>query len=140
VEKVLITHPFFKVPGFQLADVEHLTGLGAFAEFGYCTVSPMWNHAPLTRIAEAIRTVGVERCILMSDGGQRHNPMPAECLRVFAQSLFESGFSEKQIDRLIKVNPAHLLELAKEPAPVPAQEQDGKAATGEAAMVSNVEA
>jgi hypothetical protein len=140
VEKVQVTHPFFKVPGFELADVEHLTGLGAFAEFGYCTVSPMWNHAPLTRVAEAIRTVGVERCILMSDGGQRHNPMPAECLRVFAQSLFESGFSEEQIDRMIKVNPAELLELSEQPAPPPAQQTDGKAATGEAAMVSNVEA
>ena len=100
----------------------------------------MWNHAPLTRVAEAIRTVGVERCILMSDGGQRHNPMPAECLRVFAQSLFESGFSEEQIDRMIKVNPAELLELSEQPAAPPAQQTDGKAATGEAAMVSNVEA
>jgi hypothetical protein len=140
VEKVLITHPFFKVPGFQREDVEHFTGLGAFAEFGYCTVSPMWNHAPLSRVADAIKTVGVERCILMSDGGQRHNPMPAECLRVFAQSLFESGLSEEEIDRLIKVNPADLLELSEEPAPTPAQEGDGRAATGEQAMISPVEA
>lgn len=121
VEKILITHPFFKVPALELADVEHLVGLGAFAEFGYCTISPMWNHAPLQRVVEAIRTIGVERSILMSDAGQRHNPMPAECLRVFAQSVFESGFSEDDVDRLIKRNPADLLELGPPPEPVPAE-------------------
>lgn len=109
VEKILLTHPFFKVPGLELADVERLVKLGATAEFGYCTVSPMWNHAPLGRVVEAIRTIGVERCVLMSDAGQRHNPMPAEALRVFAQSVFESGFDEDAVDRMIKHNPASLL-------------------------------
>ena len=71
-------------------DLETLTRLvchGAYAEFGYCTVSPMWNHAPVARVVEAIKALGAEHCILMSDGGQRHNPMPAECLRVFAQCV-----------------------------------------------------
>jgi hypothetical protein len=111
VQKVLITHPFFKVPALELSQLEELVGMGAFAEFGYCTISPMWNHANLLRVVEAIRTVGVERCVLMSDGGQRHNPMPAECLRVFAQCVYESGFSEDAVERMIKRNPADLLEL-----------------------------
>ena len=82
VEKIMITHPFFKVPALDLEDLKELVAQGAYAEFGYCTVSPMWNHAPLTRVVEAIKAIGPERCILMSDAGQRHNPMPAECLRV----------------------------------------------------------
>jgi hypothetical protein len=115
VEKILVTHPFFKVPGLDLPHLERLVGLGAFAEFGYCTVSPMWNHAALAQVVDAIRAVGVERSILMSDGGQRHNPMPAEGLRVFAQCVFESGFSEAEVDRMVKANPSDLLELG--PAP-----------------------
>ena len=91
VEKIMITHPFFKVPALDLETLRVLVDQGAYAEFGYCTVSPMWNHAALTRVVEAINSLGPERCILMSDGGQRHNPMPAECLRVFAQSVYESG-------------------------------------------------
>ena len=51
----------------------------------------------------------------MSDGGQRHNPMPAECLRVFAQCVFESGISERDVERMIKDNPLALLELPPPP-------------------------
>jgi hypothetical protein len=118
VEKIMITHPFFKVPALDLEDLKGLVAQGAYAEFGYCTVSPMWNHAPLTRVVEAIEAIGPERCILMSDAGQRHNPMPAECLRVFAQSVYESGISEEGVERMIKTNPLDLLELPP-PPPLP---------------------
>jgi Family of unknown function (DUF6282) len=121
VQKVLITHPFFKVPALSLEELQRYVDLGAYAEFGYCTISPMWNHAALTRVVEAIRAVGPERSVLMSDGGQRHNPMPAECLRVFAQSVFESGVSEDDVERMIKHNPAELLDLG--PAPVVAPQE-----------------
>src|SRR6185312_4567719 len=53
VEKIMITHPFFKVPALELEDLKGLVAQGAYAEFGYCTVSPMWNHAALTRVVEA---------------------------------------------------------------------------------------
>jgi Family of unknown function (DUF6282) len=119
VEKIMITHPYFKVPALNVEQLKGLVAQGAYAEFGYCTVSPMWNHAPLTRVVEAIKELGPERCILMSDAGQRHNPMPAECLRVFAQSVYESGVSEEGIERMIKQNPLDLLELPP-PPPMPA--------------------
>jgi hypothetical protein len=131
VQKVLITHPFFKVPGFEIDDVKTLTALGAYAEFGYCTVSPMWGHAPLSRVVETIRQIGPERAVLMSDTGQRHNPMPAESLRVFAQSVFESGIAEDAVDRMIKQNPWDLLDLGPLPAapePVVTASTDGSVA------------
>jgi hypothetical protein len=124
VEKIMITHPFFKVPALDLETLKRLVSHGAFAEFGYCTVSPMWNHAPLTRVVGAIKELGAEHCILMSDGGQRHNPMPAECLRVFAQSVFESGIGESEVEQMIKDNPLSLLELPP-PPPAAAAAGDG---------------
>jgi hypothetical protein len=116
VEKITITHPFFRVPALEFDDLQSLVDQGAYAEFGYCTVSPMWNHAPLTRVVAAIEALRPERCILMSDAGQRHNPMPAEALRVFAQSVYESGISEEGVERMIKGNPLDLLELPLPPA------------------------
>jgi Family of unknown function (DUF6282) len=116
VEKIMITHPFFKVPNLDLDTLRELVDQGAHAEFGYCTVSPMWNHAALSRQVEAIKSLGPERCILMSDAGQRHNPMPAECLRVYAQSVYESGVSEEGVQRMIRTNPLDLLELPPLPA------------------------
>ena len=37
--------------------------------------------------------------------------MPADALRIFAQSIFESGVSEEDVHTLIAVNPAELLAL-----------------------------
>lgn len=111
VQKILITHPFFKVPNLDLDTLKHLTSLGAIAEFGYCTISPMWAYASPKKVADAVKVLGVEHCVLVSDTGQRHNPLPAEALRLFAQALFESGLPEEDIYTMIQKNPAQLLDI-----------------------------
>jgi Family of unknown function (DUF6282) len=111
VQKILVTHPFFKVPNLDLETLRHLTGLGAIAEFGYCTISPMWAYASPKRVAEAVQALGAQHCVLVSDTGQRHNPLPAEALRVFAQSLFESGLDEEAVYTMIQKNPTQLLDI-----------------------------
>jgi len=111
VEKILVTHPFFKVPNLDLDTLRHLATLGAIAEFGYCTISPMWAYATPKRVAEAVRALGAQHCVLVSDTGQRHNPLPAEALRLFAQALFESGLDEEEIYTMIQKNPSNLLEF-----------------------------
>jgi len=116
VQRITVTHPFFKVPNLSLEELTQVVALGAYAEFGYCTISPMWGYATPKRVAEAVLAIGAERCLLVSDAGQRHNPMPAEALRIFAQSLFESGVSEEEISTMIRTNPSELLDLG--PAPV----------------------
>jgi len=113
VEKILITHPFFRVPvGAENLDfLKEMVSLGAIAEFGYCSVSPMWAYATVEQVKETILALGVENCIVMSDCGQRHNPMPHEGLRIYAQCLYEKGMAEKDVERLIKTNPRQLLGL-----------------------------
>jgi hypothetical protein len=114
VKKILITHPFFKVPGLTLEQTSELVALGGIAEFGYCTVSPMWAYATIASVAEAVRQLGAQNCIIMSDAGQRHNPMPHEALFVFAQGLFEKGISRDALDGMMRVKPAELLGLDAE--------------------------
>jgi hypothetical protein len=116
VQKILITHPFFKVPNLDLDTLEELVRLGATAEFGYCTVSPAWSYASPEKIVHAIKRIGASNAVLMSDTGQRHNPIPPEALRVFAQTLFEKGLSEEEIRLMIAANPAALLGLDEDQA------------------------
>lgn len=111
VRKIQITHPFFKVPRLTLGQLKELVALGANAEFGYCTVSPMWNYATIDDVVAAIRAVGAEHAVLISDAGQRHNPMPHEALRVFTQCLYEKGVSEQEIRQMVVTKPAELLGL-----------------------------
>ncbi len=111
VKKMLFTHPFFKVPGADVDFTKEMVKLGAIAEWGYCTVSPMWGYASIDRMLSAIREVGPQNSILMSDLGQRHNPLPNEGLRVFCQCLYEKGMPEKDIRTMIVSNPANILGL-----------------------------
>ena len=111
VEKIVVTHPFFKVPNLDIPTIEELARLGAMPEFGYCTVSPAWQYAAPDKIVEAISRVGASRCLLVSDTGQRHNPMPHEALRIFGQTLFEKGVSSEDVTTMIATNPANLLDV-----------------------------
>lgn len=112
IEKIVVTHPFFKVPNLDLDTLEEIARLGAMPEFGYCTVSPAWHYSTPELVAEAISRIGASRCLLVSDTGQRHNPMPSEALRIFAQTLFERGVEDEgAINRLIKDNPRNLIDL-----------------------------
>jgi hypothetical protein len=86
-------------------------------EFGYCTISPAWQYAAPEKIVAAIGRVGASRCLLVSDTGQRHNPMPSEALRVFAQTVFEKGVSEQDVVTMIGRNPHDLLDLDGADAP-----------------------
>ena len=113
VQRILITHPLFRVPvGAENVDfLREMVSLGAMAEFSYCSTSPMWAFARIEEAKERIEALGVDNCILMSDCGQPQNPMPPECLRIFAQCIYEKGMSANDVEQLIKDNPRRLLGL-----------------------------
>lgn len=108
-ERLVVTHPLFKVPRLDTALLVELAAPGVYFEFTYCALSPMWRHTTIDETAAAIRAVGVERAFLTSDGGQTHNPMPHEGLRLMAQMCAEKGFTEAEIDGLIRRVPAQLV-------------------------------
>ncbi len=117
VEKIVVTHPYFKVPNFDIDALEEVARLGAMPEFGYCTVSPAWQYAAVEKIVHTIERIGASRCLLVSDTGQRHNPMPSEALRVFAQTVFEKGIPQPDVERMIGANPAELLDFDSSASP-----------------------
>lgn len=111
VEKICLTHPFVKVPGVDLDFLKIVVPKGVFAEFGYCTITPMWANAKVDQVRESIQALGAENCIIMSDGGQVHNPWPHEGLRIFAQSLHEKGITPKELERMMITNPKQIMGL-----------------------------
>ena len=111
VEKIVVTHPYFRVPNFDLDTLEEVARMGAMPEFGYCTVSPAWQYASTQKIALSVERIGASRCLMVSDTGQRHNPLPSEALRIFAQTVFEKGVAIEDVSRMIAQNPRDLLDL-----------------------------
>ena len=128
VEKIVVTHPFFKVPNLDIDTLEEVARLGGMPEFGYCTVSPSWQYASPDKVANAIQRIGASRCLLVSDTGQRHNPIPSEALRIFGQAVFEKGVSEDDVMTLISKNPKDLLDLDSRPPVIDDQDETWDAA------------
>ncbi len=110
VKRILITHPYFRVPaGMNVDFLKEMLQLGAIAEFGYCTISPMWAYVNLQFTKEVMDVIGYDNCVVMSDCGQSHNPMPPEALWLYAQGLYEKGVSDGNVEKLIVKNPRGLL-------------------------------
>jgi hypothetical protein len=101
VEKIVITHPYFRVPNIDLDTLEEAARLGAMPE----------------KIAESVARIGASRCLLVSDTGQRHNPLPSEALRIFAQTVFEKGVPMEQVMKMITHNPMQLLDVDADTEP-----------------------
>ena len=106
VKKVLLTHPFFRVPAGMTIE---MVRMGAIAEFGYCTISPMWAYANLGFTKEAMDVIGYDNCVIVSDAGQTHNPLPPEAVWLYAQGLYEKGVSLDNVEKLISRTPRALL-------------------------------
>lgn len=111
VEKVLIMHPLFKVPRLPMEIIEEIVGLGAIIEIDYCGISPMWAEVKLDDLVHLIKKFSAQNCILVSDGGQTHNPVPSEALRLLAQNLHEKEITENELEQMMVTKPMELLGL-----------------------------
>ena len=99
-------------PDLSVADCVALAELGATIEFSAITCLGPFAGRPVAEVAQAIEAVGVERCIVSTDFGQRKNPHPAEGLQLMADALVEAGINESSVRRMVCETPARLLRLA----------------------------
>ena len=111
VQRMVVTHAMNTPIEMSVAQMQEAAQLGAFLEFVGGTM--LSNDAParVDRFADAIRRLGPELCILSSDLGQKGNPLPADGFGAFIVALKARGFSDQDLDRMSKQNPAKLLGL-----------------------------
>lgn len=110
IQKILVTHPdhFFILMPTKVQ--KELTRKGVF--FDRCF--PNHNTSPITMegMAKRIREIGVAFNILTSDFGQPENPFPVEGIRNYIRQLISLGFSDQEIDQMVRINPSRLLNLS----------------------------
>lgn len=111
VKKIIVTHPAFSIPNLSVEEMEELAGMGAYMEFVYATLSPAWHANTIENVADYIKRVGSEHCIIASDCGQIHNPSHPEGIRIYIRMLLEKGFSEREIETMVSRNPSKILGL-----------------------------
>jgi hypothetical protein len=111
VQRMVVTHATFTPVFMNIEQMKAAAGEGAFIEFAGGSVAGSAGDARMDAFADAIRQVGPEFCILSTDLGQRGNALPPDGFGAFLQAMRSRGFTEQQIDRMAKQNPARLLGL-----------------------------
>jgi uncharacterized protein DUF6282 len=111
VAHMIVTHAINPPIQMTVAQMQEATRLGALIEFVGASMASADAAARVDRIADAIRRVGPQFCIVSSDLGQKGNPLPADGFAAFLQALRSRGFTAADLDRVSKQNPAALLDL-----------------------------
>jgi len=111
VQHMVVTHAMNDPVEMNVAQMQEAAKLGAFIEFVGGTLKSADAGARMDRFADAIRKIGPEFCILSSDLGQMGNPLPPDGFGEFLVALRARGFSEQDVNRMSRQNPARLLGL-----------------------------
>jgi len=113
VKKILLTHPTIDFLDYSIEEMKNFTELGVLIEHDYviCT-KQVRNPIPPRHLAETIRFLGAENCIMATDGGQEMNPPPAEMFKQFISAMLKNGVKKEEVRIMISDNPSKVLGLS----------------------------
>ncbi len=116
ISKIVITHPLSPEVGpcLNLEEQKQLSDRGAFIEHPYNLTAPLMDNLDPMKLVDAVKAVGAEHCIMSTDFGQVFNPAPAEGMRAMIATMLDCGITEKEMDIMVKSNPAKLLDLKED--------------------------
>jgi hypothetical protein len=104
VEHIVVTHALTVPVRMSIAQMKEAANMGAYLELVY-------GRMNLAEYVRAIREIGPEHFILSSDLGQPNNPLHPDGLVAYFAALKKEGFSDADIARMSKINPARALGL-----------------------------
>jgi hypothetical protein len=111
IRGMVATHGMSAPTLLTVEQAQQAARLGAFIEFVSGTLANASAQPRIDQIAEDIRKIGVEHAILSSDLGQAGNALPADGFATYMEALRKKGFTDQELDRMAKQNPARLLGL-----------------------------
>ena len=119
IKNILITHAMADVPGLPLENMQRAAQMGAFLELAFVNDLMGENAADdghknchkvsISKMPATIKLIGTEHFVLSTDLGRKPEPLPAEGYKLFVEKLMSEGISQREIDLMMKENPARLL-------------------------------
>jgi hypothetical protein len=110
VSRIVVTHASLSPVSMTVAQMKAVAAPNVWIEFPYHALVPPDSVEPKA-YAATIRAIGPDHAILSSDLGQAGNALHPDGLVTFFKLLRGNGFSEAEIDRMAKANPARFLGL-----------------------------
>jgi hypothetical protein len=114
LKRVVWEHPDATANKLPLEQQKTLAARGIFFERCWSLTHEATNgkfRVPPEEYANAIKTVGAATTVMASDHGHPGIPTPVEGFRDFIAAMLSYGISSKEIEVMIKTNPAQLLGL-----------------------------
>jgi hypothetical protein len=113
VKHIIITHPLLDVVDMTPDQIKQAVALGPeiYAEFTSQFGNQNARPEMVKQYVGAIRTVGVDHAFVSTDTGQINSDFQPDALAKAAKALRANGFSEAELAKLFKINPAKILGL-----------------------------
>lgn len=110
IDRIIVTHPSSGLIQMTTEVQRQAAALGAYLEYPIALALP-GDDLPFDVFAQQIRDVGPDNVILSTDLGQAGNPVHTDGFASSVLRLRDSGFSQREIDLMIRINPTRLLGL-----------------------------
>jgi len=115
VRKFLVTHANWALTRYDLEEQKELIRKGAFLEYvAVSCVSPIFYEQKPSELAVWIKELDGHHLVLSSDLGQLSGPPHPEGLRMLVAALLDEGVPFDVLARMLRRNPAILLNLEPE--------------------------
>jgi hypothetical protein len=117
VKHIIITHPLLDVVDMTPEQIKQAVALGPeiYAEFTSQFGNQNARPETVKQYVDAIRTVGVDHAFVSTDTGQINSDFQPDALAKAAKALRANGFTEQELAKLFKINPARILGLTPPP-------------------------
>ena len=119
VKKFVVTHVNSLIWKLTHDQIRQAVDLGAFVEYCYLprlwgpgTGNPQFERQSREEFLDYVRTIP-ERSFISTDLGQQGNPNPIDGMRTCIRELFDAGIPQRDIDRMVRDNPAYLIGLKR---------------------------
>ena len=117
VKKFVATHVNSLIWKMTRDQILRAVDLGAFVEYcclprfwGPGTGNPQFERQSREEFLKYVLTIP-ERSFISTDLGQQGNPNPIDGMRACVKELLEAGVSQRDIDSMVRNNPAYLIGL-----------------------------
>ncbi len=113
VRRISVTHPEWAATAMPVEMQQRLARSGRVF-FERCLVSARpgaQQGVAFETIVDQIRAVGVDTTIAATDHGLPDSLAPVDAMREYIRKLADAGFGEDEIRRMVRDNPARLLQL-----------------------------
>jgi hypothetical protein len=114
VKHIIITHPLLDIVEMEPHEIKETIEMGPeiYAEFTSQFGNPNARPEVVKLYVDTIKLVGAEHAFISSDTGQLNSIWQPDALANTARVLRANGFTERELDLLLKINPAKILGIA----------------------------